>query len=167
MPDREAGALQSVHNVKPYERVRGIHQIERFFRVAADLEIDKEDIRRYYDVVDQKMEDLLLIARQTAKANGHITVELHDLPTTKGLQQSIHEFESLDVDVGLKRILEDNVPEPQIDLAYSDEVEARLRAIAGGLSLALARTFTIIDPQSKHPATKEWERAFQIFHLLL
>jgi hypothetical protein len=46
-------------------------------------------------------------------------------------------------------------------------VEARLPAIAGGLSLAVARTFAIIDPQSKHFATKEWKRAFQIFDLLL
>src|SRR5882724_110241 len=59
------------------------------------------------------------------------------------------------------------VPEPQIDLAYSHEIEARWPAVAGGLSLALARTFTIIDPQSKHPATEQWERAFRIFDLLL
>jgi hypothetical protein len=88
MQDREASALHSVHNVKPYKRVRGIHQIERFFCVAASLEIDKEDIRRYYEFVDQKVEDLLLIARQTAKANGHVVVELRDIPTTKGLQGS-------------------------------------------------------------------------------
>jgi hypothetical protein len=48
MQEREASALQPVHNVKPYKRVRGIHQIERFFRAAAGLEIDKEDIGRYY-----------------------------------------------------------------------------------------------------------------------
>jgi hypothetical protein len=94
-------------------------------------------------------------------------VELRDVPTTKGLQESIHEFEALDVHVGLKRKLEENVPEPLSDVPYSEEVEAHLPAIAGGLSLALARTFTIIDPQTKHPATKEWERAFQIFDLLL
>jgi hypothetical protein len=107
------------------------------------------------------------IKSQTAKANDHIAVELRDVPTTKGLQESIHEFEALDVHVGLKRKLEENVPEPLSDVPYSEEVEAHLPAIAGGLSLALARTFTIIDPQTKHPATKEWERAFQIFDLLL
>src|ERR1700686_1817444 len=121
MPDREAGALQPVHNVKPYKRVEGIHQIERFFRVAAGLEIDKENIKRYYDFVDQKLADLLLIAGQNAKANDHVTVELRDVPTTKGLQERIYEFESIDVDVGLRRILEDHVPEPLIDLPYSDE----------------------------------------------
>jgi hypothetical protein len=40
----------------------------------------------------------------------------------------------------------DDVPEPLIELPYSDELEARLPVIAGGLSLALARSFTIIDP---------------------
>ena len=30
-----------------------------------------------------------------------------------------------------------------------------------------ARTFKIIDPKTRHPATAEWERAFQIFDLLL
>src|ERR1700726_3803299 len=89
MQDREAGALQPVHNIKPYKRVQGIHQIEHFFRVAAGLEIDKEEIKRYYEFIDQKMKDLLLIAVQTAKAHDHITIELRDVPTTKGLQESI------------------------------------------------------------------------------
>jgi hypothetical protein len=63
--------------------------------------------------------------------------------------------------------LDQAVPEPPLDLAYSQETEARLPAIAGGLSLALARTFKIIDPRIKHPATQQWERAFRIFDLLL
>jgi hypothetical protein len=46
MQDREAAALRPVHNVKPYKRVQGIQQIERFFRAAAGLVIDKEDIKR-------------------------------------------------------------------------------------------------------------------------
>jgi len=47
--------LDPVHNVKEYKRVQGIHQIEHFFRAAASLEIDKEDIRRYYDFVDRRL----------------------------------------------------------------------------------------------------------------
>ena len=167
MRNQGASALQPVHNLKPYKRVEGTHQIERFFRAAAGLEVDKEDLRRYYNFVDQKVADLLLVAQHTAKANERVRVELRDLPITKGLQESIHAFEALDLDLGLERILERNVPEPPFDLPYSDEVDARLPVIAGGLSLAVARTFKIIDPQSKHPATEQWERAFQIFHLLL
>jgi len=33
--------------------------------------------------------------------------------------------------------------------------------------VALARTFTIIDPDLKNPQTKHWERDFRIFDLLL
>jgi hypothetical protein len=61
---------------------------------------------------------------------------------------------NIDLDVGLKRILQDNVPESLIDLPYSEEAEARFPAIAGGLSLALARTFTVMDPHT-NPGTKE------------
>jgi hypothetical protein len=63
--------------------------------------------------------------------------------------------------------LDSAVAEPELELPYSDETIARLPAIAGGLILSLARTFKIIDPRTKHPATQEWERAFRIFDLLL
>jgi hypothetical protein len=167
MATENVGPLQPVHNLRPYKRVQGVHQIEHFFRAAAELEVDKEDMKRYYDFVDRKIDDLLLVAQHTAKSNDRPTVEPRDLPITKGLQESIHAFEKLDLDIGLERILGKSVPEPQIDLPYSEETEARLPAIAGGLSLALARTFKIIDPQVKHPATRMWERAFEVFNLLL
>jgi hypothetical protein len=158
---------RSVHNLKPYKRVEGTHQILHFFRAAAELEIDKEDLKRYYDFVDQKIADLLLIAQHTAKSNERAAVEPRDLPIPKGLQECIHAFEKLDVDIGLERILDKTVPEPAYDLPYSDETEARLPVIAGGLSLALARTFKAIDPKMKHPATEVWDRAFAIFNQLL
>jgi histone H3/H4 len=167
MATQNLDPLQPVHNLTPYKHVQGTHQVERFFRVAAELDVDKEDIKRYYEFVDRKIADLLLMAQHTAKSNDRITVEPRDLPITKGLQENIHAFEKLDLDIGLERILDNEVPEPQIDLPYSDETESRLPAIAGGMSLALAHTFKIIDPQVKHPATEMWERAFQIFNQLL
>jgi hypothetical protein len=111
--------------------------------------------------------DLLLVAQHVVKANKRARVELWHLPITRGLQESIHAFEALDLDIGLGRILDRAVLEPMLDLPYSAEIETRLPAIEGGLSLAVARTFKIIDPESKHPATGEWERAFQNFDLLL
>ena len=167
MPKQEQSTLQPVHNLKPYKHVHGTHQIERFFRVAASLDVDKEDIKRYYDFIDQKVSDLLLVAQHTAKANDRVRVEPRDLPITKGLQENIHAFRALDIDIGLESVLNESVPEPQIDLPYSEETEARLPDIAGGLSLAIARTFKIIDPESKHPAPEQWERAFRIFDQLL
>jgi hypothetical protein len=160
-------ALELVHNFKPYKHVQGTHQIERFFRVATGLDVDRDDIKRYYAFVDQKVVDLLLVAQHTAKANDRVRVEPRDLPITKGLQESIHAFRALDLDIGLERILDESVPEPQIDLPYSEETEALLPDVAGGLSLALARTFKIIDPELRNPATEHWERAFRIFDQLL
>jgi hypothetical protein len=46
-------------------------------------------------------------------------------------------------------------------------LEARLLIIAGGVSLALARTLKILDPELKNPPTQIGERAFEVFNLLL
>ena len=56
---------------------------------------------------------------------------------------------------------------PPLDLACGVETEARLPEVAGGLSVALARTFRIIDPNLKNPQSEHWERSFRIFDLLL
>ena len=40
----------------------GTHQIERFFRVGAGLDVDKDDIKRNYEFLDQTVIDLLLVA---------------------------------------------------------------------------------------------------------
>jgi hypothetical protein len=71
------------------------------------------------------------------------------------------------VDIGLERILDETAPRPPLDRPLSEETEARLPSIVGGISVALARTFRIIDPELKNPATEHWERAFEIFDQLL
>ena len=47
------------------------------------------------------------------------------------------------------------------------ETEARLPSIAGGLSVALARAFKIIDLSLQNPSSEHWDRAFRIFDLLI
>jgi hypothetical protein len=49
----------------------------------------------------------------------------------------------------------------------SVDTESRLAEIVGGLSVALARAFKLIEPGRQNPATADWERAFRIFDLLL
>jgi len=147
--------------------VMGISEFERFFRTAASLDVDKDDLRRYEDFVNRKVHDLLLIGQAKAKANGRDVIEPHDLPVTKGLQETINDFRGMDEAAQLRPILEQMVPPPTLNLTYSEETEAKLPGIAGGLSLALARTFGILDPKLENPQTKHWERAFWIFDLLL
>jgi hypothetical protein len=144
-----------------------ISKFERFFRVAAGLDIDKNDLKRYSDFVNQKIYDLLIRGQATAKANGRDIIEPFDLPITKGLQERMHDFRDINEEIELNPILEYMTAQPQLDLAYSEETETELPDIVGGLSVALARTFKILDPALKNPQTIQWECAFSIFDLLL
>jgi Domain of unknown function (DUF1931) len=145
----------------------GVSNFKRFFRAAASLDVDKDDLRRYEDFVNRKVRDLLLIGRAAARANGRDVIEPWDLPITKGLQETIHDFRGMDEAAEVRPMLEEIVAIPPQELAYSEETEGRLPEIAGGLSLALARAFKIIEPRLKNPQTEHWERAYRVFDLLL
>jgi hypothetical protein len=147
--------------------VMTINKFERFFRVAAGLDVDKKDLKRYSDFVNQKLYDLLIRGKAAATWNGRDIIEPSDLPVTKGLQESIHEFRKIDEEIELKSILEYIAALPPLNVTYSYETEERLPRVVGGLSVALAHSFTIIDPDLKNPQTRHWERAFRIFDLLL
>jgi Domain of unknown function (DUF1931) len=147
--------------------VMGVAKFERFFRAAASLDVDKDDLRRHNDFVGQKVYDLLLIGQAAARFNLRDVVETWDLPVTKGLQESMNLFEELDEAVELQPILDGVAALGPLDLALGVDTEARLPIIAGGMSLALARTLTILDPGAKHPGSQHWERAFRVFDLLL
>jgi hypothetical protein len=160
-------AQRPVDRAEPPTHVMGVAKFERLFRTAARLNVDKQDLRRYSDFINQKVYDLLLRGEADAKANGRDIIQPFDLPITKGLQESIHAFRELDEKIELKPILDQITALPPLDLAVSVETEARLPTIVGGLSVALARSFKIIDPDLKNPQTVHWERCFQIFDLLL
>ena len=147
--------------------VMGVARFERFFRTAAGLDVDKDDLRRFDDFVDQAVYDLLVVAQAAARANRRDVLQPSDLPITKGLQERIHEFGRIDHEVELQPILDQLAARPPLDVSLGEEVEARLPAVVGGLSVALARTFTIIDPELKNPRTWQWERAVRVFKLLL
>ena len=160
-------AQRPVDWAEPSTHVMGVAKFERLFRTAARLDVDKQDLRRYSNFINQKVYDLLLRGEAAAKANGRDIVQPFDLPITKGLQESIHAFRELDEKIELKPILDQITALPPLDLAVSVETEARLPTISGGLSVALAHSFKILDPDLKNPQTVHWERCFQIFDLLL
>lgn len=148
--------------------VMNIPKFERFFRVVASLDVDKADLKRYSDFVSHKTYDLVARAQDIAMENGRRIIEVRDLPITKGLQQRIVEFRKInETEVELKPILGKITPMPPLELDYSEETEAELPYVAGGLSVALAHSFKIIDPDLKNPHGIQWERAFRLFDLLL
>jgi uncharacterized protein DUF1931 len=163
---RPLGPLGPLDQTAP-RHVMGVARFERFFRVAAGLDVDKQDLKRYSDFINHKIYDLLIRGVASAKANGRDIIEPFDLPITKGLQECMHAFREIDEDIELQPILDRLTARPPLDLAFSDKTEARLSAIAGGLSVALARSFNIIDPDQKHPHGEHWERSIRVFDLLL
>jgi hypothetical protein len=144
-----------------------VHTFERFFRAAASLDVDKQDIERHSEFVHDKLADLMVRAEGVAKANLRDLIEPWDLPITKGLQERIHEFDKLDDEIELEPILGRLATWPQLELEITEETKLFLPRVAGGLSVALAHAFKIIDPDLKNPQTAQWERAFELFDLLL
>jgi hypothetical protein len=147
--------------------VLGFVRFERLFRAAGGVDVDRDDIRRYLDFVNDALYDLLIIGRNTAKAGARDVIEPQDLPVTKGLQESTHAFEKLDEEIQLGPILDEVAARPPLDVTLSEETAERLPLLFGGISVALARTFRLIDAELKAVHTEEWERAFAIFRLLV
>ena len=151
-------------------RVMSIPNFERFFRVVASLDIDKSDIARYDDFINREIEGLLIRAQAAAKQNLRDVIEPQDLPITKGLQENIERFRQLDTEVQLRPVLDTITIRPRGASTRTRCERAtrrpRIPDIAGGLSVALARVFKIIDPKVKHPFGAAWERATNVFNEL-
>jgi hypothetical protein len=72
----------------------------------------------------------------------------------QGLKESILEFRKIDEQIELQPIFDQLTARRQLDLAYGEDTESRLPEVVGGLSVALARAFKIIDGNLKNPATE-------------
>jgi len=147
--------------------VFGVARFERFFRLAGELDVDKEDLKRFSDFVEHKLYDLLLMGQATASANRRDVIEPYDLPITKGFQENIHKFRKMNDEVELKPILDRLATYPPLDRLPSGETESRLPEIVGGLGLALAGIMKVVDPELKNPQSRHWESAMRIFDELM
>jgi hypothetical protein len=145
----------------------GFTKFERFFRAAGEVSVDRDDLKRYLDFVNDALYDLLIIGQATAKANLRDVIQPWDLPVTKGLQESMHAFERLDEEIELRPVLESLAARPPLDMTLDVDTEARLPQLFGAVSVALARTFRLIDADIKAVHTVEWDRAFQLFRQLI
>ena len=85
----------------------------------------------------------------------------------RGLQEQMRAFSRLDEADELRRLLRESLRRPPEDVTFGEETEDVLVEVFGGISLALARSFRIVDPQVRNPSTDHWDRTFQLFRLLL
>jgi hypothetical protein len=147
--------------------VTGIPVFKRFFRSAGRVDIDKDDLRRFREFVDEKIDDIAIAGRNSASWNGRDVIAPQDLPITKGLQELMREFDKLDEAEEIRQLLRSAVRRPPADVTFSEETEDMLPELFGGISVALARSFRIVDPDVTNPSTEHWERGFELFRMLL
>ena len=96
-----------------------IAEFEKLFRLAAGLDVDKDDLKRLSDFLRNKIHDLLVVAERNAKYNARDIIFEPDLPITKGLQETIREFRQMDVALELKPVLDALATLPPLDLTVS------------------------------------------------
>ncbi|HEY0403360.1 MAG TPA: DUF1931 family protein [Blastococcus sp.] len=143
----------------------GTAELERFFREVAGLDVDKADVQRFRTFVDEKVDDIAIAARDAARWNGRDVIAPQDLPLTKGLQERIREFGKLDVADEFRAMLRGSLRRPPDDVTFGEETEDSLTDVFGGLGVALARSFRILDPDVRNPSAQHWDRAFELLRL--
>jgi len=147
--------------------VTGIPQVQRFFRAAGGVDVDKADVGRFREFVDERVDDLAVAGRDAARWNGRDVIAPQDLPITAGLQEQIRAFGKLEEADDLRQFLRGTVRRPPDDVTFGNETEDMLIEVFGGLAVALARSFRLLDEHVTNPTTEHWDRAFGLFRLLV
>ncbi|HMH94695.1 MAG TPA: DUF1931 family protein [Streptosporangiaceae bacterium] len=111
--------------------VLGFTRFERLFREAGGVDVDRDDIKRYLDFVNDAIYDLLV----TARANARDIIEPQDLPVTRGLQEAVRDYQQVSHDVELDPILAEIAARPTLDISLSDDTAHGLPALFGGISV--------------------------------
>lgn len=143
-----------------------ISNIERLV-TSLGLEVEKSDVARLRSFIYQKVYDLLLAAGASAQANGRQLFEIHDIPVTRGLRQLMDEFKLTNTRINLGPFLEKIAHLPILDRGASVSAENALPDLIGALTLGLARSFKILNPDMTKPTEADWQKVEQIFDLLL
>jgi hypothetical protein len=145
----------------------GIPELKRFFRSVAGVDVDKDDLKRFRAFIDEELDSIAIAGRNSARWNGRDVIEPQDLPITKGLQERMREFDELDEAAEIRELLRHTVRRPPDDVTFGEETEDVLGEVFGGIGVALARSFRIVDPHLTNPSSEHWDRAFGLFRLLL
>jgi hypothetical protein len=145
----------------------GIPELKRFFRAAGNIDVDKADLRRFREFVDERVDGLAVAGRDTARWNGRDVIAPQDLPITAGLQEQIRAFGKLEEADDLRQVLRETVRRPPSDVTFGEDTEDVLVEVFGGISVALARSFRLLDGQVTNPSSQHWDRAFELFRLLV
>ncbi len=148
--------------------VAGVHKIEKLFKEAAGLRIDKTKVKELVsDVVDKKLYDLLLVAQENTKYNGRDVIWYSDVPLTKAFKESMDHFSELSEELELKQILDHLASLPPLRYALEVELEKKLPVIAGTIIYILAKICKEFSLKDKSVSAEDFKRAEDILNLMI
>ncbi len=152
-------------------RIVGLSRLETLYKTFVGLDLDKTKAQLILDTASKKLTDLFIIAQEHAYARGSDTVEIIDIPITKGFRNTIEEYkrerEQLrDPRLELQPILDyitQNIP----GIIIGDTVKEELQDITAAIILLIGKIIKTIDPTARKPSKEDIKRAQQILDLTL
>jgi hypothetical protein len=147
--------------------VFGANRLEEFVQRVSDVELDKSDLERLSNFVSDKLHDMLLVGVRHAGYNNRDMIMQADLPITKGLQESMQDFELYEEELEIEQILDQLATYPLMDREPSQEVIDMLPDLMGTLIMVTAQLMTVVDPGVENPGSETWDRVTKTMDLLI
>jgi len=147
--------------------VFGANRLEELVLRVSDVELDKSDLERLSALVSDKLHDMLIVGVRHAGYNNRDLIMEADLPITKGLQESMQDFELYEEAFEVEPILEQLATYPLMDREPSQEVIDMLPDLLGTLIMVTTQLMTVVDPGVENPGTETWERVTKTMDLLV
>lgn len=147
--------------------VFGANRLEELVWRVSEVELDKSDLQRLSEFVGDKLYDLLLVGVQHASYNDRDLIMEPDLPLTRGLRESMQDFELYEEEVDIEPILEQLATYPQLEREPSQEVIDLLPEIVGTLIMVTTQLMTVVDPGISNPDSETWDRVTETMNLLI
>ncbi len=147
--------------------VIGVHKIEKLFKEAVSLRLDKSKVKEISNIIDDKLYDLLVVAQENTKYNGRDVIWFSDVPLTKAFKESMKKFQELEEELELKQILEHLAELPALRYDLEVELEQKLPLIAGTLLYILAHIAKEFSPKDKSLSSEDLKRVTDILNLMI
>jgi hypothetical protein len=147
--------------------VFGANRLEELVWRVSEVELDKSDLQRLSEFIGDKLYDLLLVGVQHASYNDRDLIMEPDLPLTRGLRESMQDFELYEEEVDIEPILEQLATYPQLEREPSQEVIDLLPEIVGTLITVTTQLMTVVDPGISNPDSETWDRVTETMNLLI
>lgn len=152
-------------------RVVGLSRLEALYKTFTGLDLDKSKAQMILDTASKKLQDLFIVAQEKAYARGSDTVEIIDLPITRGLRSTIEEYRRERERLGDPRLdldpILDYLTQGIPGIIIGESVRQELQDLTAAILLLTGRVIKTIDPAARKPSKDDIRRAQRILDLTL